>query len=427
MTSKSAHKPSPFSGFILHLHPKKVPLDTVRFSLSFGLGGMAAVLFMILVGTGVMQLLSYAVSIDSAHQSIIDMYRDGVPAGFIRNIHYWAGNLLVIVVLLHLFRVYLTGATDGTRRLNWLVGICLFLLVLLANFTGYLLPWDQLAFWAVTIFTNMIDYVPLVGSRLSIMLRGGSEVGAATLANFFAIHVALIPACIVVLLVFHFWFVRKAGGLVRSGENPAVRVPAVPVLISREAAVGMGLTAVLFLFAAVVDAPLAGLANPGESPNPAKAAWYFLGLQELLLHFHPTFAICIIPALMLGIFMLLPFLPDTSLPAGVWCGGSPRGIAHAAGAFAAGFCGVLPLVVVDDLLLKAVGTEHIQLQSWFSRGILPLAAIIMGYTMIYYLLTRTGWKRPQATMVLVILTLGIICGLTFVGTWLRGEGMALVW
>ena len=202
--------------------------------------------------------------------------------------------------MLHLLRVYLTGAADRTRRLNWLIGCTLLVLVLGANFTGYLLPWDQLAFWAVTIFTNMVGYVPLAGVQISELLRGSAEVGPATLENFVAIHVGLIPPFIVVLLVYHFWLIRRSGGLVRSrdsGQRP-VMVAAVPTLVAREAAVGFGLCALLLLFSALVDAPLTDIANPGASPNPAKAAWYFMGLQELLLHLHPTFAIFIVPLLM---------------------------------------------------------------------------------------------------------------------------------
>ncbi len=422
MPDSTPYKPSLFTAFVLHLHPKTVPADTIRFSLSFGLGGMSATLFLILVLTGILQILSYATAIDAAHESVIAMYSDGSPAGFIRNIHHWAGNLLVIVSLLHLLRVYLTGATDRKRRLNWLLGICLYLLLLLANFTGYLLPWDQLAFWAVTIFTNMIAYVPLIGTWLSDMLRGGSEVGPTTLSNFFAIHVGIIPALIAVLLIFHFWLIRKNGGLIRNSESATDRVPVVPVLISREAAVGLSLIALLFLFAAAVDAPLADIANPGESPNPAKAAWYFLGLQELLLHVHPTFAVCIMPLLMLSLLALLPYIADTNLAPGLWCGG-PHGRILAASAFGIGFFGLFPLIAVDDLLLKTAETPVVA--SWVSRGLLPLAVIITVLGIFYLLLRRRGWPRPESAMALVLLNLGILCGLTVTGIWFRGEGMAL--
>lgn len=423
MATDISNKPSPFAGFILHLHPKKVPADTIRFTLSFGLGGIAATLFMILVFTGILQILSYSAHIESAHQSIIEMYSAGSPAGFIRNIHYWAGNLLVIVSLLHLLRVYLTGATDRKRRLNWLIGIFLMLLVLFANFTGYLLPWDQLAFWAVTIFTNMIGYVPLIGTWLSEVLRGGSEVGQTTLTNFFAIHVGLIPSFIVILLIFHFWFIRKAGGLIRNSRAETNRVPTVPLLISREAAVGLGLASLLFLFAAVVDAPLAEIANPGESPNPAKAAWYFLGLQELLLHFHPTFAICIIPMLMLSMLAMLPFINGSNLEPGIWCSGK-SGRIIAATAFGIGLCGSFPLIMVDDLLLKANETTT-NFTPWISRGLLPLGLIVLVFGLIYWLCRRREYSRSASAMALLMLNVGMLCGLTATGIWFRGEGMEL--
>ncbi len=423
MATGTSPKPASLSGFILHLHPRTVPAETIRFTLSFGLGGMSATLFLILLFTGILQLLSYSAAVESAHQSIIAMYAAGSLAGFVRNIHHWAGNLLVIVCVLHLLRVYLTGAADRTRRLNWLIGICLLLLVLFANFTGYLLPWDQLSYWAVTIFTNMAGYMPLIGAWLSEVLSGGGEVGPTTLATFFAIHVGLVPSLMVILLIFHFWLIRKAGGLVRDQDLPPERISAVPALISREAAVGLGLTGLLLLFAALVDAPLADIANPGESPNPAKAAWYFLGLQELLLHLHPTFAICIIPLLMLVLLALLPFITGTNLPPGIWCGGD-NGWAHAAAAWAIGFGGAIPLIMLDDLVLKSADGPA-RAVPWIGRGVVPLAAIAAAFWLVYRLLRRRRTSRPKSAMILVMLVFGMLCGLTAAGVWLRGAGMVL--
>jgi quinol-cytochrome oxidoreductase complex cytochrome b subunit len=425
MVSHSHRNRSPISGFVFHLHPRKVAAETARFTLSFGLGGMAATLFLVLVISGVLQLLSYSADSAAAYQSITDMYRASSPAGFVRNVHYWSGNLLVIVVFLHLLRVFLTGALATGRRLNWLIGMALFLLVLLANFTGYLLPWDQLAFWAVTIFTNMVGYLPLIGERLSGILRGASEVGSATLANFFAIHIGLIPPLIVVLLIYHFWLIRKAGGLVRKTgtEKPAALIDTVPTLVSREAAVGLGLCGLLFVFSALVDAPLASIANPGESPNPAKAAWYFMGLQELLLHFHPVFVICVIPLLMIGLLALLPFIRDGVLPPGVWCG-DHRGRLLAAGSFAAGLLTVFLLIFLDDLLLKS-GPDSQPLTPWLSRGVMPLAAMFLVGAAIYLLLRLRSFPRSAAVMALVMISFGMVCGLTIVGIWFRGAGMTL--
>ncbi|MGI9538189.1 MAG: cytochrome b N-terminal domain-containing protein [Desulfocapsaceae bacterium] len=425
MSTKIRPHHSPISGFIFHLHPRKVAAETIRFTLSFGLGGMAATLFLVLAVTGMLQLLSYSSDSATAYQSIIHMYAGSSLAGFIRNVHHWAGNLLVIVVLLHLLRVYLTGALGQGRKLNWLIGCTLLLLVLFANFSGYLLPWDQLAFWAVTIFINMVTYVPLIGVQLSELLRGSAEVGPATLANFFAIHVGLIPPLIVILMIYHFWLIRKAGGLVRSrnrGEQVPM-VPTVPTLISREAAVGFGLCGLLFIFSALVDAPLADIANPGQSPNPAKAAWYFMGLQELLLHLHPVFAICIIPLLMLLLLAMLPFIKQAVLEPGIWCGGN-RGRWTAAGSFLAGLLGVAGWVIIDEFVFKLSGSEHF-LTPWLSRGLVPLLCLILICGLCYRLLRLRKFPSSESVMAVALLCLGIVCGLTIIGIWFRGPGMAL--
>jgi quinol-cytochrome oxidoreductase complex cytochrome b subunit len=386
---------------------------------------MAATLFTVLTVTGILQLLSYSSDATMAYQSIVEMYAGSSLGGFIRNIHHWAGNLLVLVSVLHLLRVYLTGALDRSRRLNWLIGCALLVLVLFANFTGYLLPWDQRAFWAVTIFLNMVGYVPLVGMYLSELLRGSSEVGPTALANFFAIHVGVIPPLVVVLLVYHFWLIRKSGGLVRTrgeGKQPAM-VPAVPTLAAREAAVGFGLCALLFIFSALVDAPLAEMANPGQSPNPAKAAWYFMGLQELLLHLHPVFAILIVPLLLFLLLCSLPFFTRAELEPGIWCGG-PRGRWAAAFSFLSGILAAFIFVTLDELALKSSGSAPI-FTPWLSRGMLPLLGIFVFLGVLYRLFRWRKFAQSESLMGIVLVCLGMVCGLTMVGVWLRGPGMAL--
>ena len=425
MTNQTGTRNDPITGFLFHLHPRKVVAETIRFSLSFGLGGMAATLFLVLAASGILQLLSYSPDSAEAYQSILNMYAGSSLAGFIRNVHYWAGNLLVLVCLLHLLRVYLTGALDRSRRLNWLIGCALLVAVLFANFTGYLLPWDQLAYWAVTIFTNMMGYAPLIGTSLSELLRGAPEVGPNTLANFFAIHVGMLPPLIIVLLVYHFWLIRKSGGLVRSrnsGNQPPM-VPAVPTLIAREAAVGFGLCALLFFFAALVDAPLSELANPGQSPNPAKAAWYFMGLQELLLHLHPLFAIFIVPLLLFLLLVSLPFLDRAVLEPGLWCGGR-RGRRLAASCVLAGMLATAILVAVDEAFLKAGGATHV-FTPWLSRGVFPLLIFIFVCSLLHWFLQKKKFTPSESMMGIVLLCLGMVCGLTVIGVWFRGPGMAL--
>jgi quinol-cytochrome oxidoreductase complex cytochrome b subunit len=427
MTRQNKNSAVPFSAFLLHIHPRTLPADTLRFTLSFGLGGMAATLVVLLFVSGLLQLLSYSPQTTEAYQSILMMYRHGGLAGFVRNCHYWAGNLLVIVAFLHLLRVYLTGAINGSRRYNWLVGIALFTLVLFANFTGYLMPWDQLAFWAVTIFTAMLSYIPFCGDSLMTLLRGGDEVGAETLSTFFAIHIGVIPALVTPLLIYHFWLIRKSGGLIRAAESttaPAPRVPAIPNLVVREAAVGFSLLALVLLFSALVDAPLGDEANPAQSPNPAKAAWYFMGLQELLLHLHPSFAVSVVPLLILLFFASLPFWKTAVLPGGTWFGG-PGGWVIAAGTYLLGMLMSFLVVLFDDARLSQEQASH---AVWLVRGVVPTLGIVLAALALFMLLNlRPGISRAQALMGVVMLVCGSAVSFTLIGVMLRGPEMALVW
>ncbi|WP_458775670.1 cytochrome b N-terminal domain-containing protein [Desulforhopalus sp. 52FAK] len=418
-------RPNIFSAFLFHLHPRTIPESTLRFGLSLGLGGMAATLFSVMVISGLLQLLSYSPQPESAYSSIQQLYNVGEVGGFIRNVHFWSGNLLVIMSFLHLLRVFFTGAIDRKRRMNWLVGICLFILLLFTNFTGYLLPWDQLAYWAVTIFTNMLSYVPVIGEQLALLFRGGREVGATTLHIFFGLHVGLIPLIIVVLLVFHFWLVRKAGGLIRQEAN-GKRIAVVPHLISREFATATVIVALVCIFSSLVDAPLAGPANPGESPNPAKAAWYFMGLQELLLHLHPTVAICLIPALMLLFLGVIPYIKGTTLPGGVWFGGS-RGKRLVVNVFLMMSIMTFMVVIFDEQLLHGEGSVQAD-DLWLYRGLFPLGLLIFLQVLLYFVVTHFfAFTRPEGVMAVFVANIAIIVSLTAIGIWFRGAGMALVY
>jgi quinol-cytochrome oxidoreductase complex cytochrome b subunit len=252
-------------------------------------------------------------------------------------------------------------------------------------------------------------------------------VGPPTLANFFAIHAAILPVLLMVLLVFHFWLIRRAGGLVvREQEDTENRrrVQTVPWLIQREAAVGLTLLACLFLFSALVDAPLGQHANPSESPNPAKAAWYFMGLQELLLHLQPSFAIFYIPLITVFGLITIPFITGATLAPGRWCG-SRRGITLALCCLGAGFVVSLLVVIADDLLVNSSGgaVEY----GWLSRGFMPLAAtIVLFYLGWLALVKKSGFSRSEAIMGVVMAITGIGVGLTVVGIWFRGPGMTLI-
>jgi quinol-cytochrome oxidoreductase complex cytochrome b subunit len=201
------------SNIFLHLHPVKVSRKSIRWTYSFGLGIIATVLFGVLIFTGVLLMFYHVPSIERAYSSMKEIQLS-VPLGqFTRNMHRWSAHLMVLVVFLHMLRVFYTGAYKPPREFNWIVGVLLLILTLGASFTGYLLPWDQLAYWAITVGTSIASYAPAVGPAMREILLGGTEVGQNTLIRFYTLHIAVLPTLLVLLVSLHFWRVRKDGGL----------------------------------------------------------------------------------------------------------------------------------------------------------------------------------------------------------------------
>ncbi len=330
---------------VLHLHPTKVPVRTIKLTYNFGLGGLSLLMFLVLVTTGVLLLFVYTPTPADAYLSI-QRIESGIWLGqLVQNLHYWSANLLLILVVLHLLRVYYTAAFHAPREFNWILGLCLLLLVALSNFTGYLMPWDQLAYWATTIVTGMLGYIPVIGDSLKTWLLGGPDIGSITLRTFFAFHVVVFPLLMGILVSYHSWRVRKdTFSIPRGVDDPPAnpkkleRVTTIPHLVDLELVVGLVVLALLIAWATGVNAPLGAAANPTHPPNPAKAAWYFLGFQELLLHFHPMIVTVVIPGLVVMALLLLPYLdfdetrdPDT---VGIWFRSrrrSPSGAGHCRG------------------------------------------------------------------------------------------------
>ncbi len=424
-------QPSGFSHLVFHLHPRVVPAEALRLHRTFGLGGAAAVLLLALAATGALLLVVYEPSPERAHAAVTRLV-DEVPFGaFVRNAHHWAANGLVLVAALHLLRVVFRGAYLPPRRGNWLVGVSLLLLVLAAAFTGYLLPWDQLAFWAVTIATGMLEYVPLAGGALLRAARGGAEVGAPTLARFFVLHVAVLPVATLVLLALHFWLVRKVGGVLLPadvGDASSPRGPLVPTsphLTAREKAAALVTLAAVLLAAAVADAPLLAPANPGLSPNPAKAPWYFMGVQELLVHLHPAFGAVALPALGFLGLAFLPTLAGAGPATGRWFG-SPRGARHAAWAAALALLVTVAVVVVDEPLRRGAPLLP-ALSPAIRAGLLPATAAVLAVAAVALVSRRRGASRVEAVQSAFTFAAVSFAVLTVVGVLFRGPGMALGW
>jgi quinol-cytochrome oxidoreductase complex cytochrome b subunit len=209
-----------WSNFFLHIYPVKVRRNEIGFRFSWYLGVASITLFVTLVVTGIYLMFFYVPSPASAYGDIQSLQTDVAFGQFLRNVHRWAAHLMVIAVAAHMARVFYRGAYKPPREFNWVIGVVLLVLTLLLSFTGYLLPWDQLAYWAVTVGTSMAAYVPFIGRWVSNLLLGGSEVGAATLLRFYVLHVAVLPIGVVLLLAIHLWRWRKDSMLDLATEVP---------------------------------------------------------------------------------------------------------------------------------------------------------------------------------------------------------------
>jgi quinol-cytochrome oxidoreductase complex cytochrome b subunit len=197
----------------LHLHPVRVKRHAVRYTYTFCLGGISFFLFLALTVTGLYLMFFYVPSIANAYQDIQSIEASVAFGSLVRNMHRWAAHLMVLTVFLHMIRVFYHGAYKPPREFNWVVGVVLLLLTLLLSFTGYLLPWDQIAFWAITVGTQMALYAPLLGQESSFFLLGGIQVGQETLLRFYVLHVIALPLLAAIFVVVHFWRIRKDGGI----------------------------------------------------------------------------------------------------------------------------------------------------------------------------------------------------------------------
>ncbi|HVB99950.1 MAG TPA: cytochrome b N-terminal domain-containing protein [Candidatus Dormibacteraeota bacterium] len=222
------------NNFFLHIHPTKVNRDAVRYSYTWGMGGISFYLFLVLAFTGILLMFYYHPTTVQAYRDIQDL-QNSVPFGLqLRNIHRWAAHLMIIAVWLHMFRVFMTGSYKRPREFNWCIGVLLLVFTMLLSFTGYLLPDDQLGFWAVTVGTNMARATPLLGHEgpfgaqlgltsyndVRFALLGGSIVGGSALLRAYIWHCIALPVMISVFFGVHFWRIRKDGGI--SGPSPVM-------------------------------------------------------------------------------------------------------------------------------------------------------------------------------------------------------------
>ena len=360
-----------FTNFFLHIHPVKVHKHTLRPWFTMGLGLISLFLFLTLTVTGVLLMFYYVPSTTQAYDRMLDL-RGSVAFGvFLRNMHRWSAHGMVAVVFLHMCRVFFTGSYKKPREFNWVIGVLLFLLTLFLSFTGYLLPWDQLAFWAITVGTAIAGYAPVFGNEIRFLLLGDTTVGQEALLRFYVLHVAVLPLITTLLIAVHFWRIRKDGGMSRPAEADIVASPEpAPKAVSASApapamafagADGINviekkrygiqglvrgpftkvgnvpdnsvfsypnlLLAELFVFILTIlgvllvsfffNAPLEDPVNILHPPNPAKAPWYFLGLQEMV-SYSAFWGGVGIPGLEVLVLLALPYVDRGQKGIGVW-------------------------------------------------------------------------------------------------------------
>jgi len=357
-----------FTNFFLHIQPVRVSRQALRPAYTMGLGLISFFLFVILTVTGVLLMFYYVPSTAQAYDRMLDL-RSSVAFGVIlRNMHRWAAHAMVACVFLHMCRVFFTGAYKPPREFNWVIGVALFLLTLLSSFTGYLLPWDQLAFWAITVGTSIAGYAPFVGKAIKFILLGDVTVGQEALLRFYVLHVVVLPLVLVIFVAVHFWRIRKDGGLAKAepalpvAVHPPVQVEIeetpVPVAVATSVVVAAparrftiqglvrgplvkvgkleedtvfswptlliaemvvllltiaGVLAVSFYFNAPLEQPV----NVMHPPNPAKAPWYFLGLQEQV-SYSAFWGGIGVPGIELLLLLLVPYIDRGKEGVGRW-------------------------------------------------------------------------------------------------------------
>ena len=300
--------------FFQHLHPARIPAVQARFLYTLGAGGLAIFLSLILLVTGLLEMFYYIPTPQQAPISV-QTITTLVPFGnLIRNLHFWSAQLLLVVATIHLLRVVLTGAYARPRRFNYLIGLGLFILILLLDFSGYMLRWDDGIKWALIVGSNLLKTVPWIGENLYQLVVGGSSPGAATLTRFFFWHVYGLTLAVMIMVGWHAFRVRRDGGIAALPlERPKDRVITRFDLARREILVMAGAGLFLLLFSLLFSAPTgAPFSNTNMLAGDSRAPWFFLWVQYLLPFGDPFILGVMIPVSVFVVLGLLPYvLPNT--------------------------------------------------------------------------------------------------------------------
>jgi quinol-cytochrome oxidoreductase complex cytochrome b subunit len=298
-----------------------------------GLGMLNAFLFIVLTLTGILLMFYYVPGTEKAYRSVKDI-EEVVSFGIIiRNMHRWSAELMIVSVFLHFSRVFYMAEYRKPREFNWVIGLLMFVCVLAMGDTGYLLPWDQKSYWGMTIMSNVISSMPVVGDQLKYLVLGGTEVGQNVLTRAYNMHVKILPLVLGVLIGIHFWRIRQDDKL--AGSPPAETTPSSESSTGRydvqtlqtigwlditkgELSKCLLVLAIVMGASLLFNAPLEEIATPSVTPNPAKAPWFFLELQEML-SWGPTFFWAIVlPGLVFLFLLMIPYMDRGTIGTGVW-------------------------------------------------------------------------------------------------------------
>ena len=383
--------------FLLHIKPTYYHESVTRWNHTFRLGLLSTYLFFLELITGILLMIWYAPTPERAYTDMIRLLNN-VPFGqFLRDLHRLGAEAMVAIVTAHMVRTYLTGSYKAPRQFTWFSGVVLLVATLFLSFSGYLLPWDQLAFWAVTIGTSMAEAVPppIVGETVNLLARGAPDIGANGLMRFYLLHVLFLPAILILFFFVHYYKVVHFGiSLPASeeevGQDTANRIPAdrrvyfLPDVAIDELSFLMGTTALLTLLTVFFfQAPLEHIANPQSTPLHTVAPWYFYWLQGLLKVADKTIAGVYIPGILLVLLAAIPYLdPNPSRR------GKDRRVAIVSGIVAGAVMIVLswmgtpnyavqaaaPVEVVQEMMpeegvgpVREVGYEHLPVGTWDTR------------------------------------------------------------
>ena len=326
-----------WANLLLHWFPVRMRTSSLAWLPTFWLGTVTWVLFLLLLLSGLPLMVFYIPSVSDAYRSVKDIEHVVSFGWWLRAVHRIGAHMMVVAMTLHLVRVFVTGAYKNTkgrdqhREWNWVLGVAMLFSTLLLSFTGYLLPWDQLAFWAVTVGTNIVSSAPVAGTIVREVLIGGREIGQATLIRFYLLHIVVLPIAVAVLFGYHMWRVRKDGGLAKgdAADDEADVVHAIPPIVLRIAVVSMATLLAVTVLATFIPSPLLDPANSLVTPNPAKAPWYFLWLQEIVADTTVRIGSLRVNGALIG-GVLLPFVLAVILTVWPWIDRSPAGLAGVA-------------------------------------------------------------------------------------------------